>query len=118
MKERIHVIRKLPGEPAERTTIPNTLSALQSLVGGYVESVTIAPDCAILCNEHGRLRNMEENCTICGINFVGPIVIVGVTGCDFDDAPVQVAVFLDENKKAPIRAATRIGAVKNYIEIV
>ena len=87
MKERIKVIRKLPGEPAERTTIPNTLGALQSLVGGYVESVTITTDCAILCNEEGRLRNMEPNCKLCGMDFVGPILIVGVNGGDFDDVP-------------------------------
>ena len=85
MKERIRVIRKLPGEPAKLTEITNTLSSLQAQVCGYIESVTISPNFAILCNEEGRLIGMEPNCELFGIDFVGPILIVGMDGEDFAD---------------------------------
>jgi hypothetical protein len=85
MKERIRVIRKLPGDSAKLVEIANTLSSLQAQVGGYVESVMMSPNFAILCNEDGRLMGMEPNCRLFGIDFAGPILIVGIDGEDFDD---------------------------------
>lgn len=49
------IIYKAPGLPAEIRDVPNTLEALQGLVGGYIETVTVATDAAIICNEEGRL---------------------------------------------------------------
>lgn len=85
MKERIKVIRKLPGEPAQIVVITNTLHSLQAQVGGLIQAVTVAENCAILCNEEGRLMGLEPNCRIENNDFVGPILIVGVNGADFDD---------------------------------
>lgn len=82
-------IRKRPGERAEIVEIENELSALQKEVGGYLESVTFAEDAAILCDEEGRLKGYAYNCNICGVDFVGPILVVGVDGeefCDLADA--------------------------------
>ena len=82
-------IRKRPGERAEIVEIDNELSALQKEVGGYLESVTFAEDAAILCDEEGRLKGYAYNCNICGVDFVGPILVVGVDGeefCDLADA--------------------------------
>ena len=82
-------IRKRPGERAEIVEIENELSALQKEVGGYLESVTIAEDAAILCDEEGRLKGYAYNCNICGVDFVGTILVVGVDGeefCDLADA--------------------------------
>lgn len=72
--------------------IPNKLETLQQLVGGYIESVTIAEDACILCNEEGRIRGMEHNCKYLGIDFCGPILIVGTAGEDFSDAPMSVTM--------------------------
>lgn len=72
--------------------IPNKLGVLQQLVGGYIESVTIAEDACIICNEEGYILGMPHNCEYCGINFVGPILIVGVDGDEFTDAPMSVTM--------------------------
>lgn len=63
--------------------IENTLEALQQGVGGKLEAVTLASDACILCNEEGRLLGMPYNITICGVSFVGPLLIVGIAGEDF-----------------------------------
>ncbi|HIQ69351.1 MAG TPA: DUF3846 domain-containing protein [Candidatus Avoscillospira stercorigallinarum] len=81
------IIYKAPGLPAEIRDVPNTLEALQGLVGGYIETVTVATDAAIICNEEGRLIGLEPNCTLLGVHFVGPIVVAGVAGEEFTDLP-------------------------------
>lgn len=72
--------------------IPNELDVLQQLVGGYVESLTITTDAVILCNEEGRINGQEYNCNFCGIDLVGPILIVGTDGEEFTDCPMSVTM--------------------------
>lgn len=78
-------ILKNPGEQPQIIDIDNTLEALQAAVGGYIETITVATDACIVCNEEGRLLNLPFNCQLCGKNFVGPILIVGVNGDEFTD---------------------------------
>lgn len=73
----MRAIGKLPGEEPRIIHIPNTLKAFQEFVGGFIETVTIATDAIIICNEEGRLNDMPYNCSIAGYEFVGPILIVG-----------------------------------------
>lgn len=72
--------------------IPNKLGVLQQLVDGYIESVTIEEDACVLCNEEGRIRGMEHNCKYLGIDFCGPILIVGTKGEEFTDCPMSVTM--------------------------
>lgn len=72
--------------------VPNMLHPLQELVGGYIETVTIATDACVICKENGRLTDQEYNCEWCGIGFYGPILIVGVDGEDFTDCPMSVVM--------------------------
>ena len=44
-------IRKKPGCAPEVIEVENTLKALQDEVGGYIETVTIASDAVVICNE-------------------------------------------------------------------
>lgn len=44
-------IRKKPGCEPELVEVENTLKALQTEVGGYIETVTIASDAVVICNE-------------------------------------------------------------------
>lgn len=76
-------LTKKPGENAQVDRIENTLEALQAFVGGYIETVTVTSDCCIICNEEGRLLGMPHCCTIFGVDFCGPVVIVGIKGEDF-----------------------------------
>lgn len=70
--------------------VPNKLGVLQQLVDGYIETVTIYGDACVICNEEGRIRNMEYNCEYEGIMFYGPILVVGVNGDEFCDAPMSL----------------------------
>lgn len=87
MSESISVLAKEPGKPFIRLTCRNTLKELQSLVCGPIETVTIASDAVVICNEEGRLKDLPFNCEICGIGFVGNILIAGVDGDEFADVP-------------------------------
>lgn len=84
----ISALVKRPGEPPRHVNVSNSLEALQKNVGGYIETVTLARDLVIICNEEGRLLDLPYNCTICGVDFVGPILMVGVKGDEFADLPV------------------------------
>ena len=85
----MRVIYKAPGKAPEIIEIENTLEALQEKVGGYIEVVTMAKNARIICNEEGRLRGLPYNITFLGERFVGPVLVVGVSGedfCDLEDA--------------------------------
>lgn len=89
MNKLMRVIVKEPGKSAVDELVPNTLEALQKLVGGYIETVTIASDAVVICNEEGRLRGLPENCEVCGVPFCGTIVIAGIRGEEFADVPIR-----------------------------
>lgn len=87
MQELIKVIVKLPGELPEVRTIPNTLEALQEIVGGYIETVTVATDLVAIVNEEGRLMELPYNVHLCGEPIVGPLIFAGVDGDELCDVP-------------------------------
>ena len=74
---------KRPGLPLRAEVVENTLRAMQELVDGPIECVTVTEDLAIVCNEEGRLRGLSPSATILGTQFVGPVAFVGVRGEDF-----------------------------------
>ena len=91
---------KLPDEEAVvRNDIPNTLEGLQSLVEGYIETVTFE-DCVVICNEEGLILGMAPNCRFRGVNFFGPIVVVDTEDEEFCSLrivnPESIAAELDD----------------------
>lgn len=80
-------IRKKPGCAPEIIEVENTLKALQREVSGYIKTVTIASDAVIICNEEGRILGLPDNCRVCGVDFVGTVLIVGTKGDEFCDVP-------------------------------
>ena len=87
--DKIKVITKRPGGAPASVWITPTLKNLQAYVGGYIEAVTLALDCVIICDEEGRLKGKPHNCSICGYDFVGDIIICGVKGDEFTDIPIS-----------------------------
>ena len=83
----ISALAKRPGEAPRPVKLQHSLEALQRSVGGYIEAVTLAADLVILCNEEGRLKGKPFNCVICGVDFVGDILLVGREGMEFADLP-------------------------------
>lgn len=91
----MQVICKSPGRPPVVAQVKNTLEALQQAVGGPIETVTLARDAVIICNEEGRLMGLPHNCRFLGIDFVGTILVVGVDGDEFSglsDADAKTVV--------------------------
>lgn len=94
------MIYKAPGCAPEPRDIPNTLEELQATVGGYIETVTFASDALVIYNEEGRLQGLPHNCRFLGVDFVGPILIVGRDDEDFTDLrPEHFATILDALKE-------------------
>ena len=82
MKEKeIKVLMVEPGKAPSVTTITNELESLQKAVSigadyvGYIEIIGIDDNVCILCNEEGKLINLEPNRRfyndiICGVFYV------------------------------------------------
>lgn len=66
----ITVLKVEPGKAPEQVTIPNTLKAMQELVGGHIEVINYQGAC-LICNEDGKLLGLEPN------RRIGQDVIVG-----------------------------------------
>lgn len=88
--DEIRVIRKAPGKAPEEIWIPNTLEALQAEVDGYIETVRIASDCVIVCDEEGLLKNKPMNQTKIGWRFAGTVLLVGTRGEEFTDISITL----------------------------
>ena len=94
MEEKIRVLVKEPGKEAELRDIPNTLKALQSAVGGYIETVTFAEDCTLVVNEEGKLQGLPPNFLFFGDVIAGTAVLAGVDGeefCSLTDEQIESA---------------------------
>lgn len=57
--------------------IDNTLEAMQKIVGGYLETVTLDKDVVLICNEEGRLMNLQPSVRINGTTYVGTVILAG-----------------------------------------
>lgn len=82
---KVRVIIKRPDEEfGHVTNISPSLKNLQKTVGGYIECVTLGlydwGNIHIICNEEGRLNGLEYNCEVCGIDFVGTIIVAAANG--------------------------------------
>ena len=89
MKETIRVIVKRPGEVPETVEIRNNLAAMQKIVEGPIEAFRLFADCAIICNEEGKLRGMPYNFDMADKTFVGPAFFVGTHVDNFTDCPIR-----------------------------
>lgn len=90
---KIKVIIKRPEAKPYVTNISSTLKNLQATVGGYVEMVKIAADCAIICNEEGRIAELPYNCSVAGRDFFGTVIFAGVKRDGLDDIPIDFQGF-------------------------
>lgn len=96
-KETIKVFYKRPGKNLVEVEIPNELDWLQGAVEGYIEAATLRkgengmPDLVMLCNEEGKLKEMEPNFLWLYDQVVGPVLFVGADDeGDFTDCPMNL----------------------------
>ena len=69
-EEPIQVLKVAPGKAPEAVTIPNTLEAMQQMVGGYIEVIPLDGVC-LVCNEEGKLMGLP------GSRRLGDDIIAG-----------------------------------------
>ena len=77
---------KIENRKVTLTDIPNgtpdeELHALQTAVGGYIETVTLAEDAVMIVNEEGLLKCLNQNALaslVARQQIVGTAVIVGL----------------------------------------
>lgn len=105
MDKKIRVLVKEPGKEAELREMPNTLKALQSAVGGYIETVTFEKDCTLIVNEEGKLQGLPVNFRIFGDVIVGTALFAGVSGEEFCS--------LTDKQVETVRKLLRCGYVSN-----
>lgn len=77
---------KIENRKVTLTEIPNgtpdeELHALQTAIGGYIETVTLAEDAVMIVDEEGLLKCLNQNALaslVARQQIVGPAVIVGL----------------------------------------
>lgn len=62
----ITVITFRVGQPPCREAIPDTLEAMQEIVGGYLEKITIGPGVGLFSNEEGKQLQLVPNIVLTG----------------------------------------------------
>ncbi len=72
----IKILVKDPGKEPEIKKIRKQLKAMKDIVGGYIETVPYK-DAIIVCNEEGKLNNLEPNVNLGKDYIVGSFFIVG-----------------------------------------
>lgn len=84
MSDKIKVVYQLPGAISRIAEIPNTLEAMQKLVGGNIETLSLPNGLVIVVDEEGRLKDLPENvrCVRNG-TIVGTLFITAADGEDF-----------------------------------
>ncbi len=91
----LHLLKKLPGKPAEEITIADTMEALQeALNGGYVTTQRIAKGVMIICDEDAQLKGLPPCCNIEGHLLAGPVLIAGARGPRWQSLPADVMSFM------------------------
>lgn len=93
MTRLLKAIVKEPGKEPEEFIVTDDYKAIQNLVGGYFETVTVEEDLVVVCDELGRLKGKPENCWFDGIHFRGTIAVFGIDGENFDNCPITLDEF-------------------------
>ena len=82
-QEQIRVLRFEPGKAPEEITMPNTLEAFQTAVGGDIEALGLDSDAVLICNEEGKLMGLSANRRVGGDIIAGTFLITGSADGEF-----------------------------------
>lgn len=80
----IEVLMVEPGKRPYRTTIDNTLEAMQQKVGGLIECIVLDQESVLVCNDEGKLIGMEGNLQIGQRYYRRPFFIAAMMGKHFN----------------------------------
>lgn len=74
---KIRVLIVEPNKEPRQVRIEHTLNNLQKIVGGLIEFVELEYNVDLICNEEGKLLNLEFNRVITNDVIVGTFIIAG-----------------------------------------
>lgn len=74
--KKIRILVKEPFAEPEERTVTDKLETYQKIVEGYIETVRIASDLLLVCNECGKLDGLTPNFAFCGDSIVGTVFFV------------------------------------------
>lgn len=75
--EQLRMLKFEPGKAPEEITMPNTLEAFQTAVGGDIEAVGLDSGAVLICNEEGKLMGLPANRRVGGDTIAGTFLIAG-----------------------------------------
>jgi Domain of unknown function (DUF3846) len=78
MKVSIRVIIYAPGQHARVEEVEDTLQNWQKIVEGYIEMIRLPKGLTLICNEEGKLKNLQPNRRVGGHHIVGTFFLVRV----------------------------------------
>lgn len=71
------IVVKEPYKDPYIKEVNGTLEEYQSIVGGYIEVVLFKDDILLVCNEEGKLIELEPNLYLRGDIIVGTVFFIG-----------------------------------------
>lgn len=81
--EQLRMLKFEPGKAPEEITMPNTLEAIQTAVGGDIEVVGLDSGVVLICNEEGKLMGLPVNRQVGGDTIAGTFLIAGSADGEF-----------------------------------
>ena len=93
MSRKMRVLIKRPDEQFGHVcNISDRLENLQNTVGGYIEVIEITKSAdgkpiLLVCNEEGKLKNLEHNFYLWDDEIVGTIFLCSAAGEELTDLP-------------------------------
>ena len=77
MNNKIRVLIVQPNKEAKQVRIEHSLKDLQNLVGGLIEYIALDRNTDVICNEEGKLMNLELNRVLGRDVIAGTFLVVG-----------------------------------------
>lgn len=88
------VIIKRPDEQyGHVTNISMSLENLQRTVGGYIETIPAVGGAIIICNEEGKIKELEPNMWYYHDQLRGTIIVCGREGEELSDIPISLSIW-------------------------
>lgn len=81
--EQLRMLKFEPGKAPEEVTMPNTLEAFQTAVGGDIEAVGLDSGAVLICNEEGKLMGLSANRQVGGDTIARTFLIAGSADGEF-----------------------------------
>lgn len=79
----ITIVIKAPGKEAYSKEIEDELEVYHQILGGYFEAIGFDKNQILLCDDEGKLKDLEPNLLVPGDVIVGTVIVVGTEGEEF-----------------------------------